>query len=533
MKNQKINLRWIIRNTTTIQKISITFLAIMSSFEGVINGFFLGGISRLKSYSINEVVNFLVFSATAYFITYFGAYLFNVNTTFIEKKLNLNLRQLLVDSYLNSDGDNQKSSDVISQVTSTAKEIDNKYFMSIFNVIQVTAMTISSIFFVLSTHLVLGSIYILISFLSMVPAVLGQKKISTLAKNWQDYNGKMVQVIKDVLNGKRIIQNFFVEQNLGKYAGNAIQNESSSYQKYTAYNYFLQFISWLISVMSMILPVAIGLIMVANKLLNVTIGIVITLALTSDHVVAGIRELSTLQNTIKSTSKLREVSYPQTTKKENYPVIKNKDLKMTNVTYARGDKAILNNVSLKLSPQEKILISGASGVGKTTLINLLMGILKPDAGEITMGEVPVNRAEYTYIPQEAWVFDGTIRDNLTLFDKFDESQLKDIIARTGLNDLGNNPLEYECGPNGDHLSGGQKQRVSIARALLRNRELLILDEITSSLDKENSNSIRELIYGSKVRVIEVAHHYDDKLIKKYNIKHFVLMNAKLVSSSIF
>lgn len=285
--------------------------------------------------------------------------------------------------------------------------------------------------------------------------------------------------------------------------------------------------------MSMILPVAIGLIMVANKLLNVTIGIVITLALTSDHVVAGIRELSTLQNTIKSTSKLREVSYPQTTKKENYPVIKNKDLKMTNVTYARGDKAILNNVSLKLSPQEKILISGASGVGKTTLINLLMGILKPDAGEITMGEVPVNRAEYTYIPQEAWVFDGTIRDNLTLFDKFDESQLKDIIARTGLNDLGNNPLEYECGPNGDHLSGGQKQRVSIARALLRNRELLILDEITSSLDKENSNSIRELIYGSKVRVIEVAHHYDDKLIKKYNIKHFVLMNAKLVSSSIF
>lgn len=148
MKNQKINLRWIIRNTTTIQKISITFLAIMSSFEGVINGFFLGGISRLKSYSINEVVNFLVFSATAYFITYFGAYLFNVNTTFIEKKLNLNLRQLLVDSYLNSDGDNQKSSDVISQVTSTAKEIDNKYFMSIFNVIQVTAMTISSIFFV-------------------------------------------------------------------------------------------------------------------------------------------------------------------------------------------------------------------------------------------------------------------------------------------------------------------------------------------------------------------------------------------------
>lgn len=212
MKNQKINLRWIIRNTTTIQKISITFLAIMSSFEGVINGFFLGGISRLKSYSINEVVNFLVFSATAYFITYFGAYLFNVNTTFIEKKLNLNLRQLLVDSYLNSDGDNQKSSDVISQVTSTAKEIDNKYFMSIFNVIQVTAMTISSIFFVLSTHLVLGSIYILISFLSMVPAVLGQKKISTLAKNWQDYNGKMVQVIKDVLNGKRIIQNFLLNR---------------------------------------------------------------------------------------------------------------------------------------------------------------------------------------------------------------------------------------------------------------------------------------------------------------------------------
>ena len=527
MKEKVINLRWVLQHMTPVQKIGIVLFAIVSSFEGVINGFFLGGIARLKNYSSTEITRFLLFGAGAYFITYFGSFLFNFTITHAEKDLNTGLRELLVNGYLNQSTNEQNSNEVIAKITSSAKEIDNNYFMPLFQVVQVIATTISSTIFILSTNFILGIIYILFSCLTMFPALVGQKKIAGLAQNWQTVNGRMVQIIEDVLSGKTIIQNFFAERKLGNYANKAIKEESESYQKYSAFNYFLRFISWIISVLGLILPVALGLFMVSRNLFGVTVGIVVTLALTADNVVGGVRQLSGLQNVIKSTHQLRIVPEPEVVDSKEFKVVKGEDLEVNGVSFARKNKTILDNVSVRFQPQDKVLISGASGVGKTTFLQLIMGNLQPDKGTVTMGNQAINRSEYAYIPQEAWVFDGTVRDNLSLFDPFSEEELMKVIDETGLNDLGSNPLDYDCGPSGSNLSGGQKQRLTIARALLRNRELLFMDEITASLDKENSKQIRDLLYGSSNRVIEIAHHFNEEAIKKYNIKHFVLEDGKL------
>ncbi|QAS69405.1 ATP-binding cassette domain-containing protein [Oenococcus sicerae] len=94
------------------------------------------------------------------------------------------------------------------------------------------------------------------------------------------------------------------------------------------------------------------------------------------------------------------------------------------------------------------------------------------------------------------------------------------LKKVNLNtELGADPLTYQCGDQGKNLSGGQKERLSIARALLRKRPLFLLDEVTASLDQRNSEKIRDILYQLPQTVIEIAHHYDDKQIDKYHVRH--------------
>ena len=187
------------------------------------------------------------------------------------------------------------------------------------------------------------------------------------------------------------------------------------------------------------------------------------------------------------------------------------------VTYPDALAPALHNVSFNVTRGQTLAVIGSSGSGKTTLTRLLLRLLEPDAGRVTLGGVDSRaftraawRSSFAYVPQAAQLFPGSVRDNLTLFGHGSEDQLWAVLEQVGLKaEIAALPdqLEFRLGENGAGLSGGQGQRLAIARALLLNADILILDEPTASLDSASESIVRDTLLalrGEKT-VIVIAH----------------------------
>jgi ATP-binding cassette subfamily C protein len=187
--------------------------------------------------------------------------------------------------------------------------------------------------------------------------------------------------------------------------------------------------------------------------------------------------------------------------------------------YPEGDGAALKNIDLVLKKGESLGLVGPSGSGKTTFADIVLGLLRPTSGVVTVDGVDISNAmrawrrQIGYVPQSIYIIDDTLSRNIAfgLDDaEIDKNKLRKAIRLAQLEELVSDipdGLETRLGERGVRLSGGQRQRVGIARALYRDPEVLILDEATSSLDGETEheiNSAIERLTGEKTLII-IAH----------------------------
>lgn len=161
----------------------------------------------------------------------------------------------------------------------------------------------------------------------------------------------------------------------------------------------------------------------------------------------------------------------------------------------------------------RILVIGASGTGKTTILNLINGLIQPNQGSVTL--LSNGKESKNIIPvveQIPFIFDTTIRNNITLFQNeyFSDDQIIESLKLVNLFDEinVNDKLNYKCGENGSNLSGGQKQKIALARALIRNNKVYLFDEISSNLDNTNSEIIHDKLFNLDISFIEISHHFN-------------------------
>lgn len=530
-KEVQINLKWVLSVLPVNLIVIIIILAVTSSFEGVINGYVLGQMTNISFHNFANVGTFLLLVFTAYLITYVSAYLFLLTTQKAIQYLNEKLKYTFFTSDFYKQKDlNVSSSDVINKVTSISNQIQKQYFQPLFNLIQCLMTIISTTIVVLKTNLLLGLIYIILSLLSMVPNQIGKKRMNQKMDSWSECNSSLITVMKDIFQGKNEIRKFDVKNLFFRKFISTLSEEEERYFQLNCVQFSVQFCAWMCSIIADIIPMGVGLLMVAYHLDGVEIGTIVTLSLTADHVLGGIREFSSYQTQITSTKNIRNIKIIQDDTDKAVKTTSQNQLSVNGISFARDKKLIFKHVNLQMKDRDKVIITGDSGVGKSTLLNIISGQLTPISGQVKFGQGSIALSDSVLISQKPWLFKGTIAENLSLYQSFSEKRLIKVLKEVHLwKELGVQPLNFEVESNGTNLSGGQAQRLVIARGLLRKKNLFLLDEITSSLDKENSAKIRTLIYQLPVMMIEVAHNIDFNLVKKYKIKIYTLTKDGIIN----
>ena len=228
------------------------------------------------------------------------------------------------------------------------------------------------------------------------------------------------------------------------------------------------------------------------------------------------------------------INYKKSQKKiKNYNL--KKSIKFKNISFGYNDRSILKNFNLHINLGEKIGIIGTTGSGKTTLVDIISGIIKPESGRIYYDDINIKNLnnqvlKIGYIPQSATLIAGTLKENITLNSKKINKKLYNKIIHCSCLDTffkkNKSRIFNSLGEFGSKISGGQRQRISIARALYYNPQILIFDEGTNALDKKTENRLIDRIYKNypKIIIIFISHNIN---YKKCN-KVFKVTNQKLL-----
>ncbi|MCI0716114.1 MAG: ABC transporter ATP-binding protein/permease [Chlorobi bacterium] len=516
-------------------------------FRNYIDSFIFSGNDKYES-----LLKVCILLLSAYFLKNLFGYMQSILTQYVEKSLITDLRRKLFHKfnslslkYFNE----RKSGDIVSRFITDVNSIQNTVSVTFTDLIKQPVLIITFLLMAFFISWKLTLVSMLTVPLSVLFIIYLGKKLRKYSIRVQEKLGEFTSVISENIYGGKIIRAFSMEDFENRRFEVKLKDYLRSLMKSSIYSNLTRPLTEIVSVVLgvFIIYYAGREIFTGGSLApEEFIGFLIIIF----QLMAPIKDLSTVSNRIQESyaaaSRIFEIV---DAKPDVYDTPKSADkrdftnaIEFKNVSfgYDSGEKLILDNINLTIRKNERIALVGLSGVGKSTMVDLLPRFYDVTGGEILIDGVNIKdiklkslRKLFGIVTQEIILFNDTIENNIAaghenigvekITDASQNANAHDFIMQT------ENGYETVIGDRGIKLSGGQRQRIAIARALLENAPIMILDEATSSLDTESEALIQDAIERlMKNRTsIVIAHRLST--IKNAD-RIIVLENGKITST---
>ena len=424
----------------------------------------------------------------------------------------------------------ENTSCYISAFSNDAASVENNYLELLFSLLANGITLVGSLIMMLVYSPIMTVVACGFFILPLGVSFLTGNRMEKAERKVSDRNAEFIATLKDSLSGFSVIKSFKAETAMVDLFGKS--NSAAEQAKCEKRK-----ISTVISTLAGVAGVTAQLgTFLAGACLSmagwgITPGVLLIFIDLTANVINPVRnmpeQLAARKAAIALIDKLAD-SLESNVRDEGSHTVKRLDhgIKLKNVSFAyEADSVILHDININFDAGKSYAIVGASGSGKSTLLNLLMAGNSNYSGEITYDghELKAISSESLYdvvsmIQQNVFVFNASIRDNITMFHEFPKNDVDRAIELSGLSSLiEKRGADYLCGENGSGLSGGEKQRISIARSLLRNSSVLLVDEATAALDPQTACQVSSAILGlQNMTRIDVTHTLDESILKKYD-----------------
>lgn len=419
----------------------------------------------------------------------------------------------------------KKRSDIANALTNELRTIDigTQVLLQIVTIIP-TALIQIVISFIISPYVTLAAfISGAVFFLLMKPV---NRKLGNLADSINNILKDSLSDINEHLNGIKEVKSYAAEhEHLERFSRKIEETENKYVQfisLFSTSNFIYNSGTFFILISFIFTAVAVFKVDIAKLIVLFIIffrvwPLFLNLQTSSQFFIIMFPAWESFSKRMEELKSLREKNL-KTGETQTLPL--NESIELNNISfhYEANDKFALKQINLKIPANSVTAITGISGSGKSTLVDVIIGLLEPQDGEILIDGKKLEpemiqswRRSIGYVPQETFLFNGTVRENLLWAKQdADDEDIKSTLSLSAseefINDLSLG-LETYVGDKGTRFSGGQRQRIALARAMLRKPSLLILDEATSALDSENEKRIQNAIKSlhGKTTIIIVAH----------------------------
>lgn len=427
----------------------------------------------------------------------------------------------------------KNSSDLLCTIQSSMDGYVNNILLPVLSFISSSLIAIFILSFLLIMHpFTTGLLVAIFISLAFFYDLFAKKKLSRMGRAVASTNSEIVKNIQQGLHGLTEIRVLGRETYFLKRIENASREYSKSYgvliaaqqvSRYLIENIIAIFIVGL-SILGILLGTERGAIIATVGLFGAAGA---RLLPTMNQIMATINQIrgyshhmSTVYNELIKLDLLNKDSPRETLASNNEDKTRFSQVQLNKVCYhyPQSNLPVLQNVNIEFSKGQSIGLIGPSGAGKSTLVNLILGFLEPQKGQLLVDGKPIQNLRswlnnFAYIPQSIFILDNTLRRNIAFGwanQDIDDNKLSDAIKMAQLSEVVSNlphGVETILGENGIRLSGGQRQRVALARAFYHERDIIVMDEATSALDNETEreviNTIKRL-KGNKTLIV-IAH----------------------------
>ncbi|TGY44269.1 ABC transporter ATP-binding protein [Clostridium sartagoforme] len=431
----------------------------------------------------------------------------------------------------------------ISILDNDVKLLGDSYYNNILSLYNVIVSFIFSFITVFFLNYTITIILIMVAVSSIIIPKFFDIKLANLQEKYSENMKRYTSQIKDFFDGFQVIKSFNIQDKIIRSNAklNKIREKSGCEARKTVY--LAGWISMLFSSAMYVITYVIGGYFAIIGAISV--GLVISLSQLIGGVVAPLEQVPAILAEINSTLKIRNKLEQIINKKVHEE--KGQDLrdlplevliKNISFNYKNSEVMALNNINMKFKEGKQYAIVGESGSGKSTIAKLLLNFYKYNNGEIKINDIEISKIDSSYlyktigyIHQNIFLFDETLKNNITLYNKYSDKEIMDVIEASGLSEFIKRlpkGLNTNVGENGSIFSGGERQRIGIARALICKAKFLILDEATSSLDNITANEINNSVLSLQdTSTIVITHQLSYNLLSKCDYI-YVMKNGRII-----